>query len=474
MPLFKSRVLKATIWSFLQRAGSLIIGFVTNMVLARLLEPEDFGCIAIIWVFVSFADILVDSGLTSALVQKKNVSEHDVSTVFSTNLLISVFLFVLIFLTAPAIGRFVGVSNLGIYLRVEAIAVLIRAFYCIQAASLSKNLKFKNLAWSSIIASSASASVSIAMAALGCGVWSLVAKNLILQFALLVMYRHASKVTYKLGFYKENFKELFGFGWAVALTTFCDTLYSNVVSFLIGKRYSVKDLGYYNQAHSLHQIPVYSISTVITQVLFPFMSKMQDDSERVLNNTKRVIMVTTFFTFPLLVFLMFFAKPVIILLYSAKWEPSAGYFQILCFGGLVNALIHINRNVLKSLGETKVIFLTQIIITAIGLGGVTWLLRYDINTLIIWIVCVSYLNWITISIFAGRKIGYSLLKQLKDVSLNIVFAVIAGLISYFIGSLVTNIIIKTIVGALLYALIYFVLHYIFKTKQLKTLRASIN
>ena len=123
MPLFKSRVLKATIWSFLQRAGSLIIGFVTNMVLARLLEPEDFGCIAIIWVFVSFADILVDSGLTSALVQKKNVSEHDVSTVFSTNLLISVFLFVLIFLTAPAIGRFVGVSNLGIYLRVEAIAV---------------------------------------------------------------------------------------------------------------------------------------------------------------------------------------------------------------------------------------------------------------------------------------------------------------------------------------------------------------
>ena len=140
----------------------------------------------------------------------------------------------------------------------------------------------------------------------------------------------------------------------------------------------------------------------------------------------------------------------------------------------MNALIHINRNVLKSLGETKVIFLTQIIITAIGLGGVTWLLRYDINTLIIWIVCVSYLNWITISIFAGRKIGYSLLKQLKDVSLNIVFAVIAGLISYFIGSLVTNIIIKTIVGALLYALIYFVLHYIFKTKQLKTLRASIN
>ena len=468
MPLFKNSVLKATIWSFIQRAGSLVIGFVTNMVLARLLEPEDFGCIAIIWVFVSFADILVDSGLASALVQKKNVSERDVSTVFSTNLLISIVLFVVVFLSAPAIGRFVGVPNLGMYLRVESVAILIRAFYCIQAASLSKNLKFKNLAWSSIMASTISASVSIVMAALGCGVWSLVAKNLLLQLSLLLLYRHVSKESYKLGFYRENFKDLFGFGWAVALTTFCDSLYSNVVSFLIGKRYSVKDLGYYNQAHSLHQIPVYSISTVITQVLFPFMSKMQDDPERVTNNTKRVIMATTFFTFPLLVFLMFFAKPVIILLYSAKWEPSAGYFQILCVGGLVNALIHINRNVLKSIGETKFIFLTQIVITFIGLGGVACLLRYDINTLISWIVCVSYINWITISTVAGKKIGYGIWLQMKDVSVNFLFALIAGIGSYVICFSITNTILETITGASFFAAVYFGLHFVFKTKQLKT------
>ena len=137
MPLVKNRVLKATVWSFFQRAGSLIIGFVTNMVLARLLEPEDFGCVAIILVFVSFADILVDSGLTSALIQKKDVSKQDISTVFSTNLFISIILFATIFIAAPAIGRFVGVPNLAVYLRVESIAVLIRAFYCIQAAFLN-------------------------------------------------------------------------------------------------------------------------------------------------------------------------------------------------------------------------------------------------------------------------------------------------------------------------------------------------
>lgn len=472
MPLIKNNVLKATIWSFLQRSGSLIIGFVTNMVLARLLEPEDFGCIAIILVFVGFADILVDSGLTSALIQKKNVSKNDVSTVFTTNLVISVSLFIIIFFSAPFISRFVGVDNLTIYLRVESIAILIRAFYCIQAASLTKNLKFKNLAKINITSAIISASVSITLATLGCGVWSLVAKNLLLHLSICLLCMRAAKTSYRIGFYKENFKELFGFGWAVALTSFFDVLYSNVVSFLIGKKYSVKDLGYYNQAHSLQQIPVYSVSMVITQVLFPFMSKMQDDPYRVRNNTSRVITATSFFTFPLLVFLIFFAKPMIILLYSAKWEPSAIYFQILCFGGLVNALIHICRNVLKSIGVTKSIFHVQLFITALGIGGVLWFLKYDIKVLVSWIVCVSYVYWIIISIVTGRKIGYGLFDQLKDVFLNIVFAIVAGLLSYYLGTFISNDILTAIVGFVIFAIIYILLHYVFKTKQFQTVLNS--
>lgn len=472
MPLLKNEVLKATVWTFFQRAGSLIIGFVTNMVLARLLEPEDFGCVAIIMVFVSFADILVDSGLTSALIQKKDVSGQDVSTVFSTNLIVSIILFIGIFIAAPAIGRFVGVSNLTWYLRVESIAVLIRAFYCIQAASLNKNLKFSSLAKISVFSATSSAAVSIIMAALGCGVWSLVAKNLIFQLSICLLYRHASKVSYKLGFYKKNFKELFSFGWAVASTTLLDVFYDNIVSFLIGKRYSVKDLGYYNQAYSLKQVPVYSVSMIISSVLFPFMSKMQDDSTRVLYNTRRVIMATTFFTFPLLAYMFFFAKPVIVLLYSSKWLPSVGYFQILCIGGLVNAIIHIYRNVLKSIGETKVLFVTQIIITAIGLMGVAFFLRYEIKMLVIWITVTSYVNCLLISFATGRKIGYSIWMQFKDLFLNILFSIVAGYVSYQIGLLIHNEIATAFIGALLLAALYFLLHYIFKTKQLNTVLNS--
>ena len=472
MPLLKNSVLKATVWTFIQRAGSLIIGFVTNMVLARLLEPEDFGCVAIIMVFVSFADILVDSGLTSALIQKKDVSRRDVSTVFSTNLLVSIVLFIGIFIAAPTIGRFVGVPNLTWYLRVESIALLIRAFYCIQAASLNKNLRFSSLAKINVFSATISAGVSIVMAALGCGVWSLVAKNLIFQLSICLLYRYSSKESYKLGFYKNNFKELFNFGWAVALTTFCDVFYSSILSFFIGKRYSVKDLGYYNQAYSLQQIPVYSVSMIISSVLFPFMSKMQDDSSRVLNNTRRVIMATTFFTFPLLVYMFFFAKPVIVLLYSSKWLPSAEYFQILCIGGLVNAIIHIYRNVLKSIGETKALFITQIVITLIGLVGVAFFLRYEIKMLVIWVTVTAYINCLLICFATGRKIGYSLWMQLRDLFFNILFSFVAGYVSSRIELLFTNEIVTAFLGAILLAALYFMLHFIFKTRQFNTVLNS--
>lgn len=472
MTFLKNSVLKATVWTFFQRAGSLIIGFVTNMVLARLLEPEDFGCVAIIMVFVSFADILVDSGLTSALIQKKDVSNQDLSTVFSTNLLLSIILFIGIFIAAPAIGQLVGTPNLKWYLRVESVALLIRAFYCIQAASLNKNLKFESLAKINVFSATISAGVSVVMAAVGFGVWSLVAKNIILQLSVCLLYRHVSKVSYKLGFYRNNFKKLFGFGWAVALTTFGDVFYSNVVSFLIGKRYSVKDLGYYNQAYSLQQIPVYSVSMIISSVLFPFMSKMQDDPARVLNNTRRVIMATTFFTFPLLVYMFFFAKPLIVLFYSSKWLPSTVYFQILCIGGLVNAIIHIYRNVLKSISGTKALFITQIFITAIGLIGVAYFVRYEIKMLIIWVTVSSFINCLLISFATGRIIGYSLWMQFKDLFLNILFSIVAGYVSFRIGLLLINEIVTAFLGALLLAAIYFLLHFVFNTRSLKTVLNS--
>lgn len=464
----QNRVVKATIWSSIQRFGGLAIGFITNMVLARLLCPEDFGCIGLIMVFVGFADVLVDSGLGRALVFKKNPTNDDYATVFTSNLLISIVLFSCIFFAAPAIGRYVGVPKLGLYLRVESVAVLIRAFYLIQSSVLTRDLRFKDLSVVSIFAALCSAIVSIIMAAMGCGVWSLVAKNVILQLCTCVLCAVKAKRPCKIGFRRESFKELFGYGWFVALTAFMDLLYSNLVSFIIGKRYSVEDLGYYNQAYSLKQIPVYSLSMIISQVLFPFMTKMQDDNERIKYNTQRVMSVTTFIVFPLLIFLCVFAKPIIILIYSAKWIPSVIYFQILIIGGLVNSLIHICRNVLSSIGETKTLFWTQFIITVLGITMVLFSMRYDIKFLVFCVACCSFINWILVGVATGKKIGYSFFRQVKDVSLSLFFSVISAAVAYYVLCVLLsmNVVLTLVLALLLYVVIYVILHFLFKSKAM--------
>lgn len=466
--LVKNRAFNAVLWSGFQRFGALAISFVSNMVLARLLSPEDFGCMGLILIFVSFADVLVDGGLGSALIFKKNPKQEDYSTVFTANLIISLLLFLVIFVCAPLVAEHVKVPKLTLYLRVESVTILIRAFYAIHFAVFNKNLKFRQLAIINLLAASISAVVSILMAANGCGIWSLIAKNVLLHLCTFIFFMLKAQTTYHLGFNIGSFKELFGFGWSVALTAFLDLCYSNLVSFVIGKRYSIKDLGYYNQAHSLQQIPVYSLSMMINQVLFPFLSKVQDDISKVRYNAQRVISITTFVMFPILIYFIFFGKQTIILLYSAKWTPSTIFFQILLIGGLVNSLIHINRNILKSIGETSILFKTQVVITILGISLVLLLMRYDIKVIVSCVALCSYINWILVGIVTGRKIGYSFPRQISDILVSFLFAGIAGIISYYICCflIVMPIFFTLLSSSIIFLFIYLVFHLMFRTKAM--------
>ena len=466
--------LLAVLWSFLQRGGTLIIGFVVNIVLARILCPEDFGIVGFIAVFVGLADILVDSGLGSALIQKKEVTEKHIKTVFTSNLLISIVLFVILFIVAPFIADYVNVPKLDLYLRVESVMVLIRAFYVVQSSLLNRSLKFKDLAGINITASILSAVSAISLALLGCGVWSLIAKNVILHLSLCVLYRIKSRVPYRLGIDRASLKGLFGFGIFVALTNFLDILYSNIVSFILGKKYSVEELGYYNQAYSLKQIPVYSMSMVITQVLFPYLSRMQDDRGRFFENTRKVIRITSFIVFPLITYLVIAAKPIIVFLYSAKWAPSSVYFQILCIAGAMDAFIHINRNILKSLGYTKLIFILQCIITVIGIVLLAISIHFGIKAFIWSVVVFTFVDWILGSSLSGIKSGYSIFYQIRDMMDSLLIAVLCGVVVFYIfGHFNIPVLLLCFLEAVLYLVFYMGLHALLKTQSFLNFRMTI-
>lgn len=466
--LIKSKALRDVIWSFIQRAGALIISFLANMVLARLLTPDDFGCIGIILVFVSIADVLVDGGLGASLIHKRSITQEDVNTVFTSNFVISLSIFITLFLCAPYIASYFEIPSLSLYIRIESIAIIFRALYVVQSAMLGKSLHFKNISKINIISAAIGALIGIIMAYMGFGVWSLIGKNLTHQLMLVVLYRIISKIPSRFGFNKESFKQLFGYGWFIALTNFLDLIHSNLASFIIGKSYSVKDLGYYNQAYSLQQIPTYSISMVINQVLFPYMSKVNDDVKIVNNYTKRVIPMTAFVVMPLMVFLILFAKPVITIIYSAKWLPAAAYFQILCIEGLFNSFIHINRNVLKSIGKTKLLFNIQLFVILLGIIFLIVSSRFNILVMISCIILCSFINWIIVTIVAGSQIRYNIMAQVVDILPSFLISIVSGSITLFICNYIKiHVIVLTLIAGLLFVLTYLIINYIFRTKSMK-------
>ena len=461
-------VISDVFWSFFQRGGSLVISFISNMVLARLLVPEDFGCIGVIYIFISFADLLVDSGLAGALIQKKNVTQKDYDTVFTTNFAISFFLYVLIFVFAPFFTRYFNIQNLDLYLRIVSISILFRAFFVVQSADLLKNLRFKEISINGIVTTASSVIVAIVMAVYGLGIWSLISKNLIQPLLSCIMYRISSSVKCKFGIDKQSFKQLFGFGWFSMLTAFVDLLYANTVAFIVGKKYTVKDLGYYNQANSLQQIPSYSLAMVIKQVLFPHMSRVQDDKALMKEYSQRVMIVATFVIFPIMLYLISFAKPIVVLLYSDKWLPSAIFFQILCVEGIVHSMIHIDRQILKALGLTKLMFRIQVVVLAIGMVLLFVVQSFSIMALVWSLVLCAIINWIILAVITGRRIGYSIFRQLADVAPAFLLSLFPmALIRLFIDYLNIQVVPTLLVSAVLFFPVYIGASFLFRTRGFK-------
>ncbi len=455
-------LINATFWSSIHRFGGLAIGFVSNIVLARILCPEDYGILGLIMVFIGIADVLVDGGLGNALIQKKDIDEKDTSTVFTSNLIISFCLFVIIIFSAPAIASFVNIEHFEIFLRVEAITVLLRAFYVVHFSLMNREMEFKRLAQIQLSTNFFSTIITIALAYCGIGVWSLILKSIFHDVLLFILYYYYKRVKLSFRIYKASFKQLFSFGMFVAIANIVESVYSNILSLILGKKFSVKDLGYYNQAHALEQIPVYSITSILNQVFFPFLSKEQDDLDKMKTDVLKSLRVMSFFVYPLMFFLICFAKPLIVLLYSEKWLPAVPFFQILCTVGFTNFLYHLNRSILKAIGKTKYLFYLQVLICIVGLTLIILSIPFGIYALVVSTALNSMIGMLITLYLVSRLIKFSVFTQLKAVSMNFVLSSSIAVAVYLLFSFFTlNIIVELLLGFIAFAGLYLALQCIF-------------
>jgi O-antigen/teichoic acid export membrane protein len=464
-------LIKATVWSSVQRFGGLVISFISNIVLARLLNPEDYGIVGLIMVFIGLADVLVDGGFGNALIQKKDVNKDDISTVFTSNMVISIILFLSIFISAPAISSYVAIEKFDLYLRVEAFMILLRALYVVNFSMLNKEMQFRKLASISLGVNAIATCVSITLAYWGCGVWSLIIRNLIVDLLFFVSYYIFSKVSFSIQINLKSFKELFGFGLYVAVSNIISTLYSNILSFILGKKFSVKELGYYNQAYSLEQIPVYSITAILNQVFFPYLSKEQNNLDTMKKDVLKSMQAMSFFIYPMMVYLICFAKPIIVLLYSEKWLPSVPFFQILCFLGFTNFIIHLNRSILKAIGKPKVLLYTLVIGFIIGLGAVILAIPYGIKFVVIVVTLNSIIGVILAGCFAGKYIHLNLIKQLKAVMPNFILSFLTGILCFWLFKACSwHPIVELLVSFIMFSVTYLLFQYLLKTPSFRIVK----
>ena len=302
------------IWRFAERCGAQIVQFIVSIVVARILAPEAYGTVALITVFTTIFQVFVDSGLGNALIQKKDADDLDFSTVFYTNIVFCIVLYIIIYFVSPIIANFYNDSSLTILIRVLSITILISGLQNIQQAYVSKKLIFKKFFLSTIGGTIISAIVSIIMALKGMGVWSLIAQQLINLSTGTIILWITVKWRPKLQFSFERLKGLFSFGWKLLVSSLIDTVYNNIRQLIIGKKYSSSDLAYYNKGKQFPNLIINNVNIAIDSVLLPTMSNVQENREKVKNMTRKSIKISVFIMAPLMMGLAFTSNNVIELL----------------------------------------------------------------------------------------------------------------------------------------------------------------
>lgn len=462
----KKKTVVGTIWASIQHFGKMGISLISNIVLARLLMPEDYGTIGMLTIFISVSMVFIDSGLGNALIQKTKVTEEDNSTIFFFNLLMSVLLYLILYCFAPMIARFYDTEILCRMLRIYGLVLIINSLSIIQTVRLRKQLKFKTLTITSLIAVIVSTVIGIYMAFKGFGAWTLVYMNLIDNIVRSSLLWMQCKWLPKMTFSFSSLKSLFGFGGYLLANSLLFTFRRNVLSVVLGKLYSARDLGMYTQAKKLEDIPVSGISAVVEQVSFPVFSKLKDDDERYRHMQRKSLITLGFMCIPLMFLIMVIAKPVIVFLYTEKWIDAVPYLQVLCFMGIFVALQKVNANVVNAKGYSGLYFKWSVIKTII-MFALIWIGHFwGIIGMMAALVVFHFTVYVINAVLASRFTHYTLWQQVKDLFPIMLSSSVIAIAVWLIHYIIHNNFALLITQSVIYIGLFLGVYYIFDRKTL--------
>ena len=462
----KETVISSLIWKFLERLGTQGIQFVVSIILARLLLPSDYGVVTMIMVFTAISNAFIQAGFSTSLIQQKNSDELDYSSVFYTSFIIATLCYVILYIAAPVIADFYNMQQIKDILRVISLTLFFGALNSVQIAKLSKDMKFKNLFFSSLGAIIVSGTTGIVMAYLGFGAWALVAQQLSNIIVSTIILSFTSGWRPKLVYSLERVKVLFSYGWKIMCSSLIDTLYQNLYNLVIGKFYNSATLGNYNKGEQFPKLIAVNIDGAIGSVMLPAYAREQERKDKVKKMVRRAIVTSSLILFPLMFGLAAIAEPVVKLLLTDKWIGCVPYMQILCIVYALYPINTANLQAIKALGKSDYFLKLEIIKKIIGIIVLIFTVSHGVFVMAIGQVYVTILSTI-INSFPNRKLlNYGYFEQIKDIFPNLFIAILMFIVVYIIGYLdFNNVFLLMLLQILVGAVFYMFLMSIFKLES---------
>ena len=465
---FGRRIVTGVNWSIFNLLGGQCVHFIRSLILARLLSPEDFGCIGTLTIFITVSQMFVNAGFGSALIQKKKSTQIDYSTIFWWNFFVSILLYCLLCLLAPYIAAYFRNELICPILRVWGIMLIINAFYTIQYNMMTKRLDFRTICLFDLSSDVVATIIAIGMAWSGCGVWALIAQQIAYGVVRLILVRYIVRWYPQRCFSISSLKGLFRFGGYIFANRLIQMICQEYQSILIGRRFSIEQVGYYTRANGLSKTLKVSIPNLIQQVLYPVYSDMQDTREKIHRLFEKSIRIVTFSVYPLMFILILAAHRLILFLYGDTWSTSIPYFRILCVSGFFTCLQNINVSVVSATGNSRQLFLIglykyAVLLLCLHIGSSLW----GIEGLLWGTVAGNFNMCVTNFIFTARCIGFTVLRQIR----NIIPVFIIGTIGFCAAVTVYYLTCCHIgISILIFIFVYLILAVAFRLKVLHDVR----
>lgn len=470
----KNSVFSNLIWRFMERCGAQGVTLVVSIVLARLLDPDTYGTVALVTIFITIFNVFIDSGLSTALIQKKEADSLDFSSVFYFNLVVCIILYLVMFFCAPLIAMLYENPQITPIIRVLSITLLISGVKSIQQAYVSRTMQFKKFFFSTLGGTVSAAVIGIVMAYFGFGIWALVAQQILNNAIDTVILWFTVKWRPTGKFSLSRLKTLFSYGWKILLSTLLNTIYEDMRQFIIGKSYSSSDLAYFNQGKKFPQLIVNNINSSIDSVLLPKLSGEQDDCERICAMTRRAIKTSVYVMAPLMIILSVAAEPLVILLLTEKWLPCVPFLRIFCVTFIFYPIHTSNLNAIKAMGRSDLYLKLEIYKKIVGVLLLLGTMKLGVMAMAYSQLANSLLCQL-INTWPNRKLlKYGYLDQIKDILPEILMAIFAGACAYFIIYLPISTLWTVLIQLFVGGFVYLLLSYIFKLDSFKYIKGIIN